>query len=181
MIRNKGKHSRVTLGKQLCNITPGSMSLILRATMGCWSCVLNGTLRLYDMGCWSCVLSRTLRHYDSSYFTCKYLAVSDKLLLCHNFLFFFFSGMVSNISCNCNCLREGRMSSQNVLIKCHPKARGRGGSPGLLKEDAAQKPAVCIPIPCFTKGWRGMGASGVGKRGAGNPEANCLYTTLMSL
>jgi hypothetical protein len=76
---------------------------------------------------------------------------------------------------------KGGMSSQNVLIKCHPKARGRGGSPRLLKEDAAQKPAVCIPIPCFTKGWRGMGVSGVGKRGAGNPEANCLYTTLMSL
>jgi hypothetical protein len=30
------------------------------------------------------------------------------------------------------------MSSQNVLIKCHSSARGRGVSPGLLQNDAAQ-------------------------------------------
>jgi hypothetical protein len=49
--------------------------------------------------------------------------------------------------------KAGRMSSQNILIKCHSSARGRVGSAGLMQEDTAQKPAVCIS--CLLPGGRG--------------------------
>ena len=52
------------------------------------------------------------------------------------------------------------------------------GALGLLQEDTAQKPAVCIS--CLLQAGGRMGASGGGEQ-TGNKEANCLYTTLKSL
>jgi hypothetical protein len=51
------------------------------------------------------------------------------------------------------------------------------GALGLLQEAAAQKSTVCISCLPWTGGR--MGASG--GQGAGNAEANCLYSILKSL
>jgi hypothetical protein len=65
--------------------------------------------------------------------------------------------------------------------QCHSNARG---GEGLLKEDSAQKPAVCISLclcvcVCVGGCWWGGVRMGVSGGGAcrGNAEANCLYTT----
>jgi hypothetical protein len=70
---------------------------------------------------------------------------------------------------------EAGRRSQNVLIMGRAiLTLGGGGSPRLLQEDAAQKPAVCKS--CLPGRGRG-GASGRERRG----KLYCLYNTEVSL
>jgi hypothetical protein len=64
-------------------------------------------------------------------------------------------------------LRGSFIGSAILTLEERP---GKGeGALGLLQEDTAQKPAVCIS--CLLQAGGRMGASG--RDGAGNTEANC--------